>query len=70
MTKKYIVIGCGRSGTTVTHLALRGHPNVCALNDEVKILPLFNNGINCYTYGNNTVEERGKQLGVLFDALT
>lgn len=68
--QKYIIIGCGRSGTTVTHLALRGHPNVNALNDEVRIRALFNEGISCFTYGNNTEYENKHSLSYLFDALT
>ena len=46
---RYILVGPARSGTTVTHLALKGHPNVSAVRDEVRIDPLFTQGMGAFT---------------------
>ena len=69
-TTRYLIIGACRSGTTVVHLAIMGHPNVSALNDEVKINPFFTKGISAFTYGNDLEKEKEKGYSVLFDALT
>ncbi len=53
----YIIIGPARSGTTVTHLILKGHPQVSALNDEIKVMQLFGKGISAYTFGNDSEYE-------------
>ncbi|MFW6026212.1 MAG: sulfotransferase [Candidatus Woesearchaeota archaeon] len=68
--RKYIIIGCSRSGTTVTHIALKGHPHVYALNDEVKIKNLFHNPLSLFTHGNNLKEEEEKFIRVLFEDIT
>jgi hypothetical protein len=57
MMNKYIIIGPARSGTTVTHLILKGHPQVSALTDEVQIMKLFGEGISSYTSGNDSHTE-------------
>lgn len=67
--KKYIIVGPGRSGTTVTHLILRGHPQVSALNDEVKICELFGKGISSFTFGNDLEDETAKGFKKAFDLL-
>ena len=67
--KKYIIIGPARSGTTVTHLILRGHPQVSALNDEVKILELFGKGISTYTFGHDQAGEKNKGPRIAYDML-
>ncbi|MEB3355883.1 MAG: sulfotransferase [Synechococcales bacterium] len=70
---KYIVIGMGRSGTTLVHTCLKGHPNVVATNDEVKVKPLFDQGLATYTMsGHAHLTEAEKQQGIpaLFDAIT
>ncbi|WP_124705608.1 sulfotransferase [Sulfuriferula multivorans] len=54
MMNNYIIIGPARSGTTVTHLILKGHPQVSALNDEVQVMKLFGDGISTYTSGNDS----------------
>jgi len=67
---RYFIIGSTRSGTTVVHLAVAGHPNVVALNDEMKIAPFFTEGISTFTYGNDLPEEKQRGYFALFDALT
>jgi len=67
---RYIIIGYSRSGTTVVHLAIAGHPNVVALNDEMRIVPFFTKGISTFTHGNDLPEEKEKGYSALFDALT
>ncbi|GAB4352253.1 MAG: hypothetical protein Kow0099_36450 [Candidatus Abyssubacteria bacterium] len=67
---RYIIIGYPRSGTTIIHLAVMGHPNVTALTDEMKIVPFFTRGISIFTFGNDTREEKERGYRALFDALT
>lgn len=72
MTQKtrYLIIGWSRSGTTITHLAIKGHPNVAALNDELKVDPFFTKGISAFTHGNDYHEEKQRGYSSLFNALT
>jgi hypothetical protein len=51
-------------------LGLSGHPNVAALNDELKIVPLFTRGVATFTYGNDRPEEKEAAFSALFDAIT
>jgi hypothetical protein len=67
---RYLVIGYSRSGTTVVHLALKGHPNVCALNDELKPEPFFTKGISTFTHGADFKDEKEKGFSAIFDAIT
>jgi hypothetical protein len=67
---RYLVIGYSRSGTTVVHLALKGHPNVCALNDELKPEPFFTKGISTFTHGADFKDEKEKGFSAIFDAVT
>ena len=67
----YFVVGPQRSGTTVTHHCLRGHPHVSALREELAFAPFFTDGMATFTFGRpgtDTEQERGRRL--LFDALT
>lgn len=66
---RYTIIGPARSGTTITHLILAGHPQISALNDEVKVWPLFKLGISVFTFGHNRKEEVAQGFRKLFDAL-
>lgn len=66
----YLIVGYARSGTTVIHLLLKGHPNIAALNDELKVSPLFTQGISTFTFGNNTAEEYELSFSILFDAIS
>ncbi|MFH1319492.1 MAG: sulfotransferase [Bacteroidota bacterium] len=66
---RYIILGLARSGTTVTHFALMGHPNVSALNDEVKV-SFFTDGISTFTQRNDNQREKDKGFIALFDAIT
>ena len=67
--KKYIIIGQARSGTTVIHLFLKGHPHVSALNDEVKITQLFEKGISAYTFGSDLPSEKNRATRKIYDLL-
>lgn len=67
---RYLIVGYSRSGTTITHLAIKGHPNAAALNDEMTIAPFFTKGISTFTHGNDYPEEKQKGYSALFDALT
>lgn len=71
--KRYIVVGHSRSGTTITHLCLKGHPNISAVNDEVKVSPLFTQGIATFTTSADsylTTKEKREGISALFDAIT
>ncbi len=67
---RYLVIGYSRSGTTVTHLTLMGHPNISALVGELKVSPFFLRGINIFTGGYCTDEERKNGFSAIFNAIT
>jgi hypothetical protein len=67
---RYLIVGCPRSGTTAVHLALKGHPQVSALNDEMRILPFFDKGLATFTFGHEPEEERRVTQRALFDAIT
>lgn len=67
---RYLIIGRSRSGTTLTHLILMGHPQVSALSDELKAKPLFIQGLSTFTFGNDAKEEKEKGMTALFDAIT
>ncbi len=67
---RYLVIGYARSGTTVTHLVLMGHPNVATLNDELRPDPFFTRGLTTFTFGADLPEEKSAGHRALFDAIT
>ena len=70
---RYILVGPARSGTTVTHLALKGHPNVSAVRDEVRIDPLFTQGMGAFTTSGKTYlseQEQENHISAIFDAIT
>lgn len=67
--RRYLVVGMPRSGTTVTHYSLKGHPAVSALENEVSVHPLFGQGITAFTYGKGTPHERALGHRALFDAV-
>jgi hypothetical protein len=52
------------------HPTLGGHPNIAALNDELRIWPFFTQGICTFTYGNNPKVEKSLGYFALFHALT
>ena len=60
---RYLIVGYSRSGTTVIHLALKGHPQVSAFNGELRPEPFFSLGISAFNgspAGNSEVElQRG-----------
>jgi hypothetical protein len=68
---RYIVIGPGRSGTTVTHLLLRGHPDVAAVSDELRAKAIFDEGLNYFAsgklHGDELVEGRRGIMDLFFN---
>lgn len=66
--KRYVVLGLARSGTTVVHFALKGHPNVAALNDEVKV-SFFTEGISAFTQRDDNILEKKVGSLSLFDSI-
>ncbi len=69
-TTRYIIVGMQRSGTTATHRALFGHPNICAMDDEFRVEPFFTKGVACFTVGGINRWERLRNYNRLFDAVT
>jgi LPS sulfotransferase NodH len=67
---RYLVVGLPRSGTTVIHTGIMGHPHVSALTDEMLVLPFFAKGLASFTYGKEYPEEREHGHRALFDAMT
>ena len=68
LIKRYVVLGLARSGTTVVHFALKGHPNIAALNDEVRV-SFFTEGISTFTQRDDNVLEKKVGSLSLFDAV-
>jgi hypothetical protein len=67
---RYVIVGMPRSGTTLVHKAVAGHPNASALNDELCVSPFWDRGLSTFTFGHETPEERRSGHVVLFDAVT
>ena len=67
---RYVIVGMARSGTTATHAAIYGHPNICAMADEVRVSPFFTSGVASFTVGGINEYERKLNYGCLFDATT
>lgn len=65
---RYLVLGLGRSGTTAIHFALKGHPNVSALNDEVKV-EFFSEGLSTFTQRDDNELEKKTGYNLLFDSI-
>ena len=68
--RRFLIVGMARSGTTVTHQALQGHPNVRSNMDEVKVDPFFTRGLASFTVGGQNDYERDHGYGLMIDALT
>lgn len=68
--RRFLIVGMARSGTTVTHQALQGHPNVRSNMDEVKVDPFFTRGLASFTVGGQNEYERDHGYGLMIDALT
>lgn len=67
---RFIIAGMARSGTTVTHQALQGHPNVMSAMDEIKADPFFSKGYAVFTVSGTNDWERDHGYGLLIDALS
>lgn len=67
---RYLIAGMRRSGTTVTHHCLRGHPNVRAARREVRVYPFFHEGPDTILSGEPIDEkERGREYNALFEGI-
>lgn len=67
---RYVIVGLPRSGTTLIHKAIAGHPNASALNDELRVSPFWDLGLSTFTFGHETPEEQRAGHVALFDAVT
>ena len=67
---RYVIVGMPRSGTTLVHKAVAGHPNASALNDELCVSPFWDRALSTFTFGHETPEERRAGHVALFDAVT
>ena len=67
---RYVIVGMPRSGTTLIHQAIAGHPHASALNDELRVSPFWDQGLSTFTFGHDTPEERRAGHVTLFDAIT
>ena len=67
--KRFIVVGMQRSGTTVTHVCLAGHPDVTMAIDEVYTEPFYTRGLATFTGGKESYHGRKTGYLALFDAL-
>jgi len=65
---RYLIIGMQRSGTTVTHECLGGHPHVSTLEPELNARS-FSAGFDAFTHGKIPQELRPLSYYRLFDAL-
>jgi len=68
--KRFVILGMQRSGTTVTHVCLSGHPNVSMAADEVFAEPFFTRGLATFTGGKETFQDRKDGYGKLFNLIT
>lgn len=67
--RPYLIVGFQRSGTTMTHLLLAGHPAVSALGGELR-RPFYEEGLAVFTGGYLNETETAHHHRVLFDAIT
>lgn len=67
---RFLIVGMARSGTTVTHQALQGHPNVMSSMDELKVSPFFTKGVSIFTVSGVNDWERDHGYEQLLDAMT
>lgn len=67
--KRFLVLGMQRSGTTVTHVCLSGHPNVSMAVDEVLPRPFFTRGLATFTGGKESFQDRKDGYRALFDLI-
>lgn len=68
--RRFIIVGMQRSGTTVTHVCLNGHPNVAMPSDEVMTTPFFTRGLATFTRGKESYAARKQGYAGLFDLIT
>lgn len=68
--QRYFVTGMQRSGTSVIHHGLRGHPQISAFKHEVGFDRFFGQGASYFCWGRELAEsERREAPSALFDAL-
>ncbi len=64
-----VLVGCPRSGSTLAHTAIMGHPNASVLSDEMPVYPFFYKGLSTFTCGSEFDEEKAGGHRALFDAM-
>lgn len=67
---RFLIVGMQRSGTTVTHHCLGGHPQVSLTTDEVSTDPFFSKGLSVFTTGRESFAARRRGYQRLFDAIS
>lgn len=68
--QRYFVTGMQRSGTSVIHHGLRGHPQISAFKQEVAFNRFFRHGASYFCWGKDLAEnEKERAPSALFDAL-
>lgn len=68
--QRYFVTGMQRSGTSVIHNGLRGHPKINAFKQEIGFDRFFRQGASYFCWGRDLDErERREAPAALFDAL-
>jgi tetratricopeptide (TPR) repeat protein len=67
---RFVIAGMQRSGTTVTHVCLNGHPDVAMPTDEVYVAPFFTRGLATFTGGKESYKARQDGYRRLFELLT
>lgn len=65
---RFVILGLQRSGTSVTQVALAGHPNVSMAPSEI-LGPFYQQGIGAFTGGKESFAIRKATYLPLFDAI-
>lgn len=66
---RFVIVGNQRSGTSVTHDVVAGHPDVTACPTEVRASPFFTDGASVFTTIEMPWEQRAPCHRRIFDAL-
>ncbi|MFW5983568.1 MAG: sulfotransferase, partial [bacterium] len=67
---RFLIIGMQRSGTTLVGQVMNSHPGVSMFADELKVDPIFTQGIAIYGMGSIPSQDINAGYIKLFDAIT